>query len=133
MNDIIDYEEGKESCVDDPAFGGTMKILTTSVNESTLKFNIDHSKMGKSEVIDVYTDEGITITTTHQSGATITEEWYRLCCEEGAYRYQCTSGCGFIFSFRHFQSFLAKMTGNHTWPNFGFSISEEIKSISHMH
>ena len=21
------------------------------------------------------------------------------------------------------------MTGNHTWPNFGFSISEEIKSM----
>ena len=44
MNDVIDYEEGKESIVDDPAFGGTMKILTTEVNESTLKFNIDHSK-----------------------------------------------------------------------------------------
>ena len=45
MNDVIDYEEGKESVVEDPAFGGTMRILTTEVNESTLKFNIDHSKV----------------------------------------------------------------------------------------
>ena len=43
-------------------------------------------KMGKSEVVDIYTDEGITITTKHQSGATITEQWDRVCCEEGAYR-----------------------------------------------
>ena len=46
MNDVIDYEEGKESVVEDPAFGGTMRILTTEVNESTLKFDIDHSKGG---------------------------------------------------------------------------------------
>ena len=43
--------------------------------------------MGKSEVIDVYHDNGITITTKHQSGATITEEWRRVCSEEGSYRY----------------------------------------------
>ena len=32
----------------------------------------DHSKMGKSETHEAYSDKGITITTKHSSGATMT-------------------------------------------------------------
>merc|ERR1712018_270870 len=89
MNEMHDYEEDKETCIDDNVFGGTVKILTNCPSKDTLTFSIDHSKMGKSDVCDVYSDEGITITTKHGSGATITEKWDRVCCEEGAYRYVC--------------------------------------------
>ena len=54
---------------------------------------ICYLQMGKSEVIDVYHDDGITITTKHlQSGATLTEEWRRVCSEEGAYKYAGNEG-----------------------------------------
>ena len=79
-------DEGKELCFDDNVMGGTVKMTLTMPDENTMKIVSDHSKMGKSETNEVYTDQGITITTKHSSGATMTENWDRVCCEEGAYR-----------------------------------------------
>jgi len=87
MNEIYVLEEDKEQCFDDNVMGGTVKMSMTIPDENTMKIISDHSKMGKSETHEVYSDQGITITTKHSSGATMTENWDRVGCEEGAYRY----------------------------------------------
>jgi len=87
MNEIYVLDEDKEVCFDDNVMGGTNKMKITMPDENTMKIISDHSKMGKSETHEVYNDQGITITTKHSSGATMTENWDRVCCEEGAYRY----------------------------------------------
>ena len=46
----------------------------------------ESEKMGKMEVMEVFTDDGMTETTKGRGGATLTEHWSRVCCEEGAYR-----------------------------------------------
>ena len=88
MNDIHLYEEDKEVCIDDPMFGGKLKVKMTCPDENTIQIWFDHSKMGKSERHEVYSDQGVTVTTKHtDSGASITENLERVCCEEGSYRY----------------------------------------------
>ena len=88
MNDIHLYEEDREVCIDDPMFGGKLKVKMTCPDENAIQIWFDHSKMGKSERYEVYSDQGVMVTTKHSaSGASITENLERVCCEEGAYRY----------------------------------------------
>merc|ERR1712038_2054792 len=87
MNDIYVIDLDKEACFDDHLMGGTNKMAMTMPNENTLNIVSDHSTMGKSEMHEVYSDQGITITTKHSSGAAMTENWDRVCCDEGGYRY----------------------------------------------
>merc|ERR1712045_126848 len=86
MNDIYVIDLDKEACFEDHLMGGTNKMTMTMPNENTLNIVSDHSTMGKSEMHEVYSDQGITITTKHSSGATMTENWDRVCCDEGGYR-----------------------------------------------
>ena len=86
LQQIYVLEEDKEQCFDDNVMGGTVKMSMTMPDENTMKIISDHSKMGKSETHEAYSDEGITITTKHSSGATMTENWDRVCCDEGGYR-----------------------------------------------
>jgi len=87
LNNIYVLDENKEGCFQNNAIGGTDKVTISCPDENTMKIITDNSKLGKSETHEVYTDNGITITTKHSSGATMTEHWDRECCEEGAYRY----------------------------------------------
>ena len=47
MNDTHVYEEDKEVCIDDPLFGGKLKVKMTCPDENTIEISLDHSKMGK--------------------------------------------------------------------------------------
>ena len=69
----------KEVSIDDPMFGGKIKVRMTCPSENTIRIWLDHSKMGMSERHEVYSEEGVTVTTRHHSsGASITENLQRV-------------------------------------------------------
>ena len=58
LQQIYVLEEDKEQCFDDNVMGGTVKMSMTIPDENTMKIISDHSKMGKSETHEVYSDQG---------------------------------------------------------------------------
>ena len=58
LQQIYVLEEDKEQCFDDNVMGGTVKMSMTMPDENTMKIISDHSKMGKSETHEVYSDQG---------------------------------------------------------------------------
>merc|ERR1711879_555061 len=68
MNDIYVVDLDKEACFDDNLMGGTNKLTMTMPNENTLKIVSEHSTMGKTDMQEVYSDQGITITVKTKAG-----------------------------------------------------------------
>ena len=60
--------------------------MVTMPAANMVKICTESEKMGKTGVMEVFTDDGMTATTKGRGGATLTEHWARVCCEEGAYR-----------------------------------------------
>ena len=60
--------------------------MMTMPAANMVKISGESEKMGKLDVMEVFTDDGMTVTTKGKGGATLTEHWSRVCCEEGAYR-----------------------------------------------
>jgi len=128
FNMIECVEDDKEMHMENALYGKA-KVMVTMPAANMVKICTESEKMGKTEVMEVFTDDGMTATTKGRGGATLTEHWSRVCCEEGAYRYVCNEngesfakatgaleGTGMTFEdTMKDASFMLKSLGNDSW------------------